>query len=70
MYRTNIQAAWFVTGAFLPYLTKAREHQAPGEGGAIINICSISGITKETQNGQQIYNVRCRIILFSAVYFF
>lgn len=57
VYRTNIQAAWFVTGAFLPLLVKAREAKAPAQGGRIINIASISGVTKETQSGQQIYNV-------------
>ncbi|KAK4051516.1 hypothetical protein OIO90_004730 [Microbotryomycetes sp. JL221] len=54
--KTNVLSPWFVTAAFLPLLHKAREHKSPAEGAAVINVTSISGITKTSQNGQHIYN--------------
>lgn len=48
-YRTNVAQIYFMTTAFLPLIAKAAEHQH-GYAGAIINITSISGITKDAQN--------------------
>lgn len=48
-YRTNVAHIYFMTTAFLPLIAKAAEHQH-GYAGAIINITSISGITKNAQN--------------------
>lgn len=48
-YRLNVAAVYFVTMAFLPLLKKASEAEK-GFSSSLINISSISGITKESQN--------------------
>ena len=48
-YRTNVAQLYFTTTAFLPLLEKASEHQHAFSG-TVINITSISGITKQSQN--------------------
>jgi NAD(P)-dependent dehydrogenase (short-subunit alcohol dehydrogenase family) len=55
IYKINVASYYFTSVAFLPLLTAAREHGFP-EAGSILNISSISGITKESQNGQFSYN--------------
>lgn len=49
IYRTNVAAIYFTSVAFLPLLAKATEHHK-GYSGTIINITSISGLTKQAQN--------------------
>ena len=48
-YRTNVAQIYFTTTAFLPLIAKAAEHQH-GYAGTVINITSISGITKNSQS--------------------
>ena len=48
-YRTNVAAIYFTTFAFLPLLKKATESEK-GFSASIINISSISGITKNPQS--------------------
>ena len=48
-YRLNVAAQYFVTYAFLPLLRKATQSEK-GFSASVINIASISGITKESQN--------------------
>ncbi|WPG98644.1 Hypothetical protein R9X50_00143700 [Acrodontium crateriforme] len=55
IYSVNVASYYFTSAAFLPLLCAAREHGFP-EAGSILNISSISGITKESQNGQFSYN--------------
>ena len=54
IYKINVASYYFTSAAFLPLLVAAREHGYP-EAGSILNISSISGITKESQNGQFAY---------------
>lgn len=56
VYKTNVASYYFTSAAFLPLLCAARDHHAFPEAGSILNISSISGITKESQNGQFSYN--------------
>jgi NAD(P)-dependent dehydrogenase (short-subunit alcohol dehydrogenase family) len=49
---------YFTSFALLPLLTKAKTLGNYPEAGSIINISSISGITKTSQRGQFSYNVR------------
>jgi NAD(P)-dependent dehydrogenase (short-subunit alcohol dehydrogenase family) len=49
VYRTNISAQYFTSFAFLPLLKKATEAEK-GFSASVINITSISGITKDNQN--------------------
>ena len=49
LYRTNVAATYFVSVAFLPLLESATKLDR-GYSGCIINITSISGITKQMQN--------------------
>ncbi|ORY74104.1 short chain dehydrogenase/reductase family [Protomyces lactucae-debilis] len=49
VFRTNVAAMYFTSIDFLPLLSRAAEHQH-GFSGCIINICSISGLTKQSQN--------------------
>lgn len=42
-YKTNVAQCYFMTGAFLPLLQRATEHQK-GYSGTVINITSISGM--------------------------
>ena len=51
IYKVNVASIYFTSIAFLPLLCAARDHGYP-EAGNIINISSISGITKESQWGQ------------------
>lgn len=51
IYKVNVASIYFTSIAFLPLLCAARKH-GYAEAGNIINISSISGITKESQNGQ------------------
>ena len=55
MYAVNCASYYFCSAAFLPLLVAARDH-GYAEAGSIINISSMSGITKESQNGQFSYN--------------
>lgn len=55
VYQVNVAAQFFTSVGFLPLLCAARDHGFP-ESGSILNISSISGITKDTQNGQFAYN--------------
>lgn len=51
IYKVNVASIYFASIAFLPLLCAARDHGYP-EAGNILNISSISGITKESQWGQ------------------
>lgn len=53
-YKTNVGQIYFMTGAFLPLLSRATEHNK-GYSGTIINITSISGIVLKSQ-GHFSYN--------------
>jgi len=55
MYSVNVASYYFCSAAFLPLLVAALNH-GYSEAGSIINISSMSGITKESQNGQFSYN--------------
>ncbi|TKA70773.1 hypothetical protein B0A55_05462 [Friedmanniomyces simplex] len=55
IYKVNVASYYFTSVAFLPLLCAARDH-GYAEAGSILNISSISGITKESQNGQFSYN--------------
>lgn len=55
MYSINVASHYFVSTAFLPLLVAARSHGF-SEAGNILNISSMSGITKTSQNGQFAYN--------------
>lgn len=51
IYKINVASIYFLSAALLPLLCAARDHGYP-EAGNILNISSISGITKTSQNGQ------------------
>lgn len=55
IYKINVASYYFTSAAFLPLLVAARDF-GYSEAGNILNISSISGITKESQNGQFSYN--------------
>ena len=55
MYAVNVASYYFCTVAFLPLLVACNEHGFE-ESGNVLNISSISGITKDSQNGQFCYN--------------
>lgn len=55
IYKINVASYYFTSTAFLPLLVRAREN-GYSEAGNILNISSISGITKTSQNGQFSYN--------------
>lgn len=55
IYSINVAAIYFVSVAFIPLLCAARDHGYP-EAGNVLNISSLSGITKTSQNGQYSYN--------------
>ncbi|KAM0693081.1 hypothetical protein Q7P36_007638 [Cladosporium allicinum] len=55
IYKVNVASYYFTSAAFLPLLCAAKDNGFP-EVGSILNISSISGITKESQNGQFSYN--------------
>ncbi|KAK2054982.1 short chain dehydrogenase [Colletotrichum caudatum] len=48
-YRTNVAAVFYVAARFLPLLQKSTDHH-PGWSGTLINISSISGMVKVSQN--------------------
>ncbi|KZT39019.1 NAD(P)-binding protein [Sistotremastrum suecicum HHB10207 ss-3] len=50
----NTSAMYFVAAAFLPLLVNAKDTH--GNPGSILNISSMSGITKQSQGGQFSYN--------------
>ncbi|KAF2763701.1 NAD(P)-binding protein [Teratosphaeria nubilosa] len=56
IYKVNVASYFFTSVAFLPLLTAARDAAGFDQAGSILNISSISGITKESQNGQMSYN--------------
>ncbi|KAF2722971.1 NAD(P)-binding protein [Polychaeton citri CBS 116435] len=56
IYRTNVSTCYFVSAAFLPLLAAAKTKGGFSESGSILNVSSISGITKESQYGQFAYN--------------
>lgn len=51
IYKVNVASIYFMSVAFIPLLCAARDHGYE-EAGNILNISSISGITKGSQNGQ------------------
>ena len=53
-YKPNVAQLYFMTGAFLPLLSRATDHQK-GISGTVINITSISGIVLKSQ-GHFSYN--------------
>ncbi|TIB06959.1 hypothetical protein E3P89_04107 [Wallemia ichthyophaga] len=53
-YAINVAAIYFTTAAFLPLLIAANKSR--GASGNVINVTSISGIVKNSQNGQFSYN--------------
>jgi NAD(P)-dependent dehydrogenase (short-subunit alcohol dehydrogenase family) len=55
IYKVNVASYYFTSAAFLPLLCAAKDNGF-SEPGSILNISSISGITKESQNGQFSYN--------------
>lgn len=55
IYKINVASYYFTSAAFLPLLVATRDF-GYSEAGNILNISSISGITKESQNGQFSYN--------------
>lgn len=55
-YRINTASYYFTTMAFLPLLTAAKDVGKYPESGNVLNISSISGITKTSQRGQMNYN--------------
>lgn len=55
IYKVNVASYYFTSAAFLPLLCAARDNGFE-EAGSILNVSSISGITKESQNGQFSYN--------------
>ncbi|TIA93925.1 hypothetical protein E3P96_04153 [Wallemia ichthyophaga] len=53
-YAINVAAIYFTTAAFLPLLIAANKSR--GASGNVINVTSVSGIVKNSQNGQFSYN--------------
>lgn len=54
-YKVMVASYYFTAVALLPLLVATREHGFP-DSGSILNISSMSGITKDSQNGQFAYN--------------
>jgi NAD(P)-dependent dehydrogenase (short-subunit alcohol dehydrogenase family) len=52
---THCASPYFTTAAFLPLLAAAKDHDFP-EPGNVIQIASLSGITRTSQRGQMAYN--------------
>ena len=50
IYATNVFAYYYCSGAFLPLLHAATKSEY-GLSGCIVNTCSMSGITPNSQNG-------------------
>jgi NAD(P)-dependent dehydrogenase (short-subunit alcohol dehydrogenase family) len=55
-FRTNVTANFFVAAAFVPLLHAAKNSPSKHSGN-VINISSLSGLTRRSQNGQFSYNV-------------
>lgn len=55
-YQINTASYYFTSFAFLPLLAAAKTAGGSSEPGNIINISSMSGITKTSQRGQFSYN--------------
>lgn len=55
-YRINTTSYYFTTFAFLPLLAAAKTVGGAPEPGNVLNISSMSGITKTSQRGQINYN--------------
>ena len=55
-FMTNITSQFFVAAGFLPLLGKGRE-ATPGFSPSIVNITSISGLTKDSHSGKYAYGV-------------
>lgn len=55
-YNLMVAAPYFCTAAFLPLIDVARTASPQKQPGNIINISSLSGLTKWSQNGQFAYN--------------
>ncbi|WVQ85687.1 hypothetical protein IAT38_007853 [Cryptococcus sp. DSM 104549] len=55
-YRINTASYYFTTFAFLPLLAAATSVGKFGEPGNVVNLSSMSGITKTSQRGQFSYN--------------
>lgn len=53
-YLINVASYYFCTAAFLPLLVRGRE--AFANSGSVLNISSMSGLTKTSQRGQYSYN--------------
>ncbi|GFZ43271.1 hypothetical protein JCM24511_00990 [Saitozyma sp. JCM 24511] len=54
-FRTNVTANFFVAAAFVPLLHAAKNSPSKHSGN-VINISSLSGLTRRSQNGQFSYN--------------
>lgn len=55
-YQINTTSYYFNTWAFVPLLAAAKSVGGAAEPGNVLNIASISGITKTSQRGQMSYN--------------
>lgn len=55
-YRINTASYYFTALALLPLLARAKHVGGTSEPGNVINISSISGLTKTSQRGQFNYN--------------
>ena len=56
VYDTHVTSVYFTTAAFLPLLTAAKSVGGWAEPGTVVNIASLSGITRTSQRGQFGYN--------------
>ncbi|KAG1752507.1 uncharacterized protein EDB91DRAFT_1234529 [Suillus paluster] len=65
VYRTNVIGCFFMTTAFLPLL-HATSHSNSQHTGSVINISSISGITRTTQHHYK-YNVSKAAVIHSTL---
>lgn len=68
-FRTNVTANFFVAAAFIPLLHRAKDSPS-GHSGNIINISSLSGLTRRSQDGQFSYNVSLHFPGFEYVQLF
>ena len=55
-HRINTASYHFTTFAFLPFLCAAKSKGGFPEPGNVVNIASLSGITRTSQHGQFNYN--------------
>jgi NAD(P)-dependent dehydrogenase (short-subunit alcohol dehydrogenase family) len=54
-FETNVTAQYFVSAAFVPLLSLGNENTA-GYSSSIVNVASISGVTKSSSGGQFAYS--------------